>query len=225
MNSDLDSLLAPFFPTSSLTQGQTRQLRTYLDLLLRWNQRINLTSVRKADDIVTRHFGESLFLADSLVATEAIATQQAVAKAPGLAARDFVDIGSGAGFPGIPFKIYAPHLRGTLVESQSKKATFLKEVVRTLNLKDIEVFSGRAQELAQPGARRFSLVILRAVERFENVLPVAAGLVAQTGRLALLIGAAQVATAQRLLPSFSWQPARPVPLSRSRVLLIGGAQN
>ena len=223
MNSDLDSLLAPFLPKSILTQIQTQQLRGYLDLLLRWNQKINLTSVHKADDIVTRHFGESLFLADSVVRTEAIATEQAAS--PGPAPRDFVDIGSGAGFPGIPLKIYAPHLRGTLVESHSKKATFLKEVVRTLNLKDIEIFSGRAQELAQPGARRFSLVTLRAVERFENVLPVAARLVAQQGRLALLIGAAQVESAQSLLPSFSWQTPRPVPLSRSRVLLIGRAQN
>lgn len=223
MNSDLQSLLAPFLPDSHLSPVQIQQLRVYLDLLLRWNQKINLTSVHTPEAIVTRHFGESLFLAASVVPKEQLAIQRTSTKASP-AGRDFVDIGSGAGLPGIPLKIYAPHLRGMLVESHNKKATFLKEVVRALNLKGIEVFSGRAQELAQPGAQGFSLVTLRAVERFENVLPIAAKLVAQKGRLALLIGSAQVETAQGLLPSLAWQPARPTPLSRSRVLLIGEAQ-
>lgn len=221
---DIDSLLAPFLPNPGLTEVQTQQVRSYLDLLLHWNRKINLTSVHRPEEIVTRHFGESFFLAASLVPREEIAIQKTGTEPPSQAAGDFVDIGSGAGFPGIPLKIYAPHLRGTLVESQNKKATFLREVIRSLKLKDVEVFSGRAQEVAQPGAQGFSLLTLRAVERFEDVLPRVGKLVAKNGRAALLIGSAQVRTAQQLLPSFAWQPPSPLPLSRSRVLLIGRAE-
>jgi len=128
---------------------------------------------------------------------------------------------SGAGFPGIPLKIYSPHLQGTLIESHNKKATFLKEVIRTLKLTNIAVFSGRAEELAKSATGQASLVTLRAVERFESVLPVTAKLVAQSGLLALLIGSAQIEAAHKLLPAFAWDTPRPLPLSHSRVLLIG----
>src|SRR3954470_220693 len=80
-----------------------------------------------------------------------------------------IDIGSGAGFPGIPLKIYSPAVVVTLIESQNKKATFLKEVIRELTLTNINVFSGRAEALD----KKADLVTLLAVERFEQVLPVA----------------------------------------------------
>ena len=128
-------LLEPFLQTEAgreeLSQAQLQQLSQYLDLLLRWNTKTNLTSVREPEGIVERHFGESLFLARNVSREEL---------------RTAIDLGSGAGFPGIPLKIYAPHIAVTLIESQNKKATFLKEVIRNCTLMNINVFSGRAEE-------------------------------------------------------------------------------
>ena len=192
------SLLEPY--VSGLSVTQLDRLSAYLDLLLRWNRRMNLTSVRRAEDIVTRHFGESLFAASQL-----------------LPAVSVIDLGSGAGFPGLPMKIYRPELRLTLIESQNKKGTFLKEAVRGLGLEHVEVFSGRAE--AFPG--RADLVTLRAVERFAASLPLAGRLVAAGGRIGLLIGQAQSDEAKAILPSFSWAQAVVVPGSTRRVLLCG----
>ncbi|HTC92903.1 MAG TPA: 16S rRNA (guanine(527)-N(7))-methyltransferase RsmG [Terriglobales bacterium] len=210
---DIASLLAPFLPSPGLSPAQLEQVQTYLDLLLRWNQKINLTSVRKPEDIVTRHFGESFFLAASLWQTGVAATN--------VLGTHFIDLGSGAGFPGVPLKIYEPEFHGTLMESQNKKATFLKEVIRALKLTEIDVFNGRAEQWLEGSPTRANLVTLRAVERFEQVLPVAAELSGPKGRLALLIGSAQVETAHTLLPSFKWEAPCPVPQSHSRMLLMG----
>src|SRR3954471_10994460 len=198
-------LLSPFLENpgggrEELSGAQLAQLSDYLDLLLRWNEKTNLTSVREPEEIVKRHFGESLFLAVAL---------------SGEAAATAIDVGSGAGFPGIPLKIYSPQIAVTLIESQNKKATFLKEVIRKLTLTNINVFSGRAETLTVDA----DLVTVRAVERFEQSLPVAAKLVSPTGRLALLIGAGQVAAAEKLLPGFEISTAA-VPESRQRVLLV-----
>jgi 16S rRNA (guanine527-N7)-methyltransferase len=205
----ITELLKPFLQVDdgnreALSQPQLQQLSSYLDLLQRWNAKTNLTSVREPEEIVKRHFGESLFLARA-ISGEAVATA--------------IDVGSGAGFPGIPLKIYSPLTAVTLVESQNKKATFLKEVIRECTLIDINVFSGRAETLKD----KADLVTLRAVEHFDDVLPVAAGLVVPKGRLALLIGVGQVAGAERLLPSFEISTAA-VPQSRERVLLIARNQ-
>lgn len=197
-------LLEPFLATS-LSSGQLAYISIYIDLLIRWNARINLTAVREPDQIVTRHFGESLFAARQLFPD------------PSATGR-VVDVGSGAGFPGLPLKLWAPGLELTLSESSNKKATFLREIVRGLTLTNVNVFAGRAEDLPPASA---GLVTLRAVERFESVLPVAARLVASAGRLALLIGESQVRGARELLPAFRWQQPIPVPLSAARVLLIG----
>ena len=127
------------------------------------------------------------------------------------------DIGSGAGFPGIPIKLWAPEISLTLIESNHKKTTFLREVARALTLTDIDIQNARAESLPQ---QSFDLVTLRAVERFETVLPTAAGLVLPRGRLAVLIGSAQLSAASSLLPDLTWSDAVPIPCSRSRVLAI-----
>ena len=222
------SLLAPFLPPPGLSQSQLQCVSNHLDLLLQWNSKINLTSVRSREEIVTRHFGESFFLAHNLFsngpmsqsANESIEVSRSLV--PGLCA---IDLGSGAGFPGLPLKIYVPNLRVTLIESQNKKATFLKEVVRKNRLTNINIFSGRAGAFAaslSPSGpvRSAQLVTMRAVERFQQILPLAASLLSPQGRLALLIGSSQVSRAHTLLPLLIWQPPIPVPLSRSRVLLI-----
>ncbi len=193
-----------------LTANDLLNISTYIDLLIRWNARINLTAIRAEEEIVTRHFGESLFAARHLFPR--------VARAPSPAKIRLIDIGSGAGFPGLPIKIWAPEIDLTLIESNQKKATFLREVARKLTLTDINVFSGRAEDFPNPPVE---VVTLRAVEHFGSILPIAARLVAPAGRLALLIGHAQLTQSQDLTPTFTWRPALPVPLSASRVLVIG----
>ena len=212
-------LLEPFLTAcAALSSTQLRDISTYIDILLRWNARINLTAIRNPEEIVTRHFGESLFAARHLFPSVSSAPPvSSVLK--DLARPTVADIGSGAGFPGIPLKLWAPHIALTLIESNHKKSTFLRELVRTLTLTDVNVFPGRAETLAPNAA--FDVVILRAVERFGSALPIAASLVVPGGRLALLIGSAQLGLTRATLPDFSWQDPFAIPGTRSRVLVVG----
>lgn len=204
-------LLTPFLGPAhqqSLTRDDLDHISMYIDMLLRWNSRINLTAVRGEEEIVTRHFGESLFVARHLFSRVEPDARRAT----------LADVGSGAGFPGIPIKLWAPHLRVTLIESNHKKATFLREIVRVLTLADIDIKNARAEVL---GEQKVDTVTLRAVERFESILPTAARLLKPTGRLVLMIGAAQVHTAKASLARFSWSDFAPIPDTRSSVVLIG----
>jgi 16S rRNA (guanine527-N7)-methyltransferase len=198
-------LLRPFTGDAELPAEMLEQFRLYLDLLLRWNARVNLTAVRDPEQIVTRHFGESLFAARML-------DPQAAGPIT------LADVGSGAGFPGIPIKLWALHLELTLIESHNKKATFLREALRTLKLNHAQVFCGRAEQWGQTA----DLVTLRAVEHFERALPVAEALVRPGGKLCLLIGSSQMKSAQELSgEQWTWHDPLPVPQSTGRVLMIG----
>ena len=219
-------LLEPFVGsanTQRLTTNDLQYISTYIDILRRWNARINLTAISKEEEIVTRHFGESIFAARQLfpARTNVVADAPARPAVRSSASTRVIDIGSGAGFPGLPIKIWAPHINLTLIESNQKKATFLREVTRSLTLTNINVFAGRAE--AYPNSLA-DVVTLRAVEHFETILPIAARLVAPEGRLALLIGKAQLTQAHNLAPELVWPPDIPIPLSASRVLAIGVRQ-
>jgi len=205
-----------------------QHISTYIDLLLHWNARINLTAIRDPEEIVTRHFGESLFAARHLFPLYPVSSSVfpvvkdfdvdvAEAQSPKPEAR-LADLGSGAGFPGIPIKLWAPEIALTLIESNQKKATFLRELTRAITLTDINIQNVRAETL--PPAT-FDVVTLRAVERFPQVLPVAASLLAPSGRLALLIASSQLTLAHSALPHLAWHPPLPIPESKSRLLLIG----
>jgi len=198
--------LAPFLEGDSLSAEQLANISVYLKLLVRWNSLVNLTSIREDEAIVARHFGESFFAARKLrplVSSEA----------------SLADLGSGAGFPGIPIKIWIPELRVILIESRQKKAAFLNEVIRTLRIKTIEVANRRAEELGTQA----DLVTLRAVEKFERALLIAQQLVRPGGKLILLVGSQQTSAAKSLLPQFTWQEPHKIPLSSSRILCIGHA--
>jgi 16S rRNA (guanine527-N7)-methyltransferase len=130
---------------------------------------------------------------------------------------DVADLGSGADFPGIPIKLWAPEISMTLIESNHKKSTFLREVVRALKLTDVDVTNDRAETITDA----FDLVTLRAVERFSQMLPTAARLTEPGGSLAFLIGSAQLEGPRETLPAFSWDDPIPIPLSSSRVLVLG----
>jgi 16S rRNA (guanine527-N7)-methyltransferase len=231
-----------------LTTTDLDRISTYIDILLRWNARINLTAIRDPEDIVTRHFGESLFAARHLfptrspeehrgraalqslpracrgdrvqgqeetgaLAPEGVATNQHPTPNDRLT---LADLGSGAGFPGLPIKLWAPHISLTLIESNHKKAAFLREVIRALTLTDVDIQNARAETLTTT----FDAVTLRAVERFDATLPTAASLLAPAGRLALLISAAQHDQARSTLPHLVWSPPVSIPQSRSRILLL-----
>ncbi|HVO81453.1 MAG TPA: 16S rRNA (guanine(527)-N(7))-methyltransferase RsmG [Terriglobales bacterium] len=199
-------LLQPFAPP--LTSAQFENISTYIDILLRWNARVNLTAVREPEAIVTRHFGESLFAAARLFpAGSELSAQPHV-----------VDVGSGAGFPGLPIKIWAPPIHLTLIESNQKKATFLREVARRLTLTDVDVVAARAEDFP-PAAG--DVVTLRAVERFDRALPVAVRLARVGGRVAGLVGRSQVERARELAAAVRWEDPVAIPQSSSRVLLIG----
>jgi 16S rRNA (guanine527-N7)-methyltransferase len=193
-------LLEPF---ADLDEQRLFLISKYIDLLLKWNARINLTAVRVPEEMVQRHFGESLFAARRLLS--------------GGMAQHAVDVGSGAGFPGVPIALLAPSLRVTLVESSQKKATFLRELIRTLDLKNVEVFNDRAERYAHVA----DLVTMRAVETFDKALGVAARLVQSRGRIALMIGSTQVLEARGLLPTMEWEEPIAVPGGHSRILLVG----
>jgi 16S rRNA (guanine527-N7)-methyltransferase len=151
-------LLQPFYPEPS---GELlERLSLYLDLLLKWNARTNLTAVRDPEEIVRRHFGESLFAARHLPAC-----------------RNLLDLGSGAGFPGIPIQLAHPEIEITLAESQNKKAAFLREALRTLGL-PAKVWAGRAEALP---AGSFDVVALRAVDHPQAALATARTLVRSGG--------------------------------------------
>jgi len=179
-------------------------ISTYINILQQWNARTNLTAIRDPREMLTRHFGESLFAACHLIARASTA--------------EVIDLGSGAGFPGLPLKLWAPGIRLTLIESQNKKATFLREVVRALSLKDVEVYCGRGESFAG----KAHLVTMRAVEKFEDAVQVAMGLANEGGRLGILIGAAQVPAAEKILCAFRWESI-PMPAAgdeqSGRVLL------
>ncbi|HEU4636335.1 MAG TPA: 16S rRNA (guanine(527)-N(7))-methyltransferase RsmG [Edaphobacter sp.] len=150
----IEEALQPFL--SPVSPELVQQLSVYLDLLVRWNERTNLTAVRSPEEMVRRHFGESLFAGLHL----------------GKPLPDtLLDLGSGAGFPGMPIALQHPSVKVTLAESQNKKATFLREVVRTLGLSNVEVWGGRAEAL--PATRTFHTVTLRAVDNMAAALEAA----------------------------------------------------
>jgi 16S rRNA (guanine527-N7)-methyltransferase len=132
-----------------LDQAQLDQFATYTAELRRWNERVNLMAVADEPRIATRHFLDSLRCALSW----------------GTAVRSLIDVGAGAGLPGLPLKILRPDLRLTLVESIGKKAAFLHHVVAVLELTDVTIVAGRAEAVGQDVAHReqYDVAVARAV--------------------------------------------------------------
>lgn len=197
------------------------QLATYLELILKWNARTNLTAVRTPEEIVRRHFGESLFAGAHLEAelganlgAKLGAKLGAESDAESGESPTLLDYGSGAGFPGLPIQLLRPDLAVTLAESQGKKAAFLREAVRNLGLAT-EVWAGRVESM--PPARRFHTVALRAVDDMDLAVAEAAGRAAS--RVLVLTTAHQPAYSG-LTDHFRIAGPIRVPESADGVLLI-----
>jgi 16S rRNA (guanine527-N7)-methyltransferase len=178
----------------ALTDAQIEQLEGHFKLLSHWNQRINLTSIRDFDTAVLRHYCESLFFASRLP-------------------KSFVsiaDIGSGAGFPGIPIAVLRPDCRVTLIESVQKKALFLREATR--GWENVRVVARRAEDVEE----RFDLIVARAVSPKEVVrlvprLAPAVGLLTGEDDHAKLLK----------IKHIIWEPSKKLPWGERRVILIG----
>jgi len=156
----------------SLSAAQVAQFDAYYHLLVEWNQKFNLTSIVEHKDVQTKHF------LDSLVGLPVWAKERN-APLPLQHPLRCVDVGSGAGFPGIPLKIAAPALQWTLMDGTGKKITFLQQVIQQLALQGIDIVQGRAEEVGRHSHYReqFDLVTARAVAPLntlvEYLLPLA----------------------------------------------------
>jgi 16S rRNA (guanine527-N7)-methyltransferase len=186
---------------NGLDARAVEQFEAYLVLLVKWNARMNLTAVRKPEEMVRRHFFESIFAAQQIPKQ----------------VKTLLDFGSGAGFPGIPIAICRPKIGVTLAESQGKKAAFLREAVRTLGLK-AEVWAGRVEDL--PEERVFDAVTLRAVDKMAAASKAAVVRLVAGGWLAVFSTLKMEAALERL-KGIQWEAAVSIPGTEQEILKTG----
>ncbi len=195
------STLSPF--RVHLTAGQIAKIQEYIRLLLKWNQSVSLTSVVDPVEILARHFGESMFICYLLP----------------LGKCRLADIGSGAGFPGLAVKIACPEMHLTLIESNKKKCAFLSEVVRALDLENVEVMPIRFED-SRVAPDFAEVVTVRAVGGFPDILRWAKTALARRGHIILWLGG-EDSTRVSSMPGWIWKPAVKIPESQRRFILIG----
>jgi 16S rRNA (guanine527-N7)-methyltransferase len=181
------------FADFPLTDPQVAALEAHLELMLRWNRKLNLTAIRNREEAIERHYYESLFLGAHLP----------------LGALRIADLGSGAGFPGFPVAVLRPDCTVTLIEAHQRKAVFLREASR--KLPNIRVLAKRAENVRE----RFDRVISRAVS-YEDLIP----LLKNLATAADLLTGAEEPTAEL---GFSWEPPIQLPGTEKRFLRIGHA--
>lgn len=159
-----------------LTKEQIEQFRAFSALLAEWNQKMNLTSITDSEDVQKKHFLDCL-------AGLPLVAEEMEAPLPPKRALACIDIGTGAGFPGIPLKIAWPNLKLTLVDGTAKKIRFLDEVVTRLALENVTLVQGRAEELGRHRGFRgqFDLVTARAVARLNTLTEYVLPFVRQSG--------------------------------------------
>jgi 16S rRNA (guanine527-N7)-methyltransferase len=180
-----------------LRSAQLEQFARYAALLIEWNAHINLTAISAPDQIYRRHFLDSLSLALFW----------------GDAPQRLIDIGSGAGFPGVPLKILRPELELTLVDSVGKKTAFLRHLVQTLGLQHVHVYTARIEDLGRDPAERerYDVVTARAVAELRVLVEYALPLARVGGRMLAPKGAgaaAEIADAANAIALLGGAPAR-----------------
>jgi len=186
-----------------VSDEQVFLIQKYTQILKRWNEKLNLTAIRDPLEILYRHFCESMYAG--------VAVPVEFGR--------LADIGSGAGFPGIPLKIFRPELELFLVESNIKKGTFLAETIRELELKNARVLISRYEELSEELAP-LDFVCSRAVGEFGPFLEWAASERLSARRTLLWIGGRDLEEARKS-SLWEWQEPIAVPQSLRRYLLVG----
>ena len=214
--SEIEAAVAPVL-LQPLTADTYSLLAGYLRLLTRWNEKMNLTAVRDPDILVRLHLAECLRAAQRI--PEEVET--------------VLDFGSGAGFPGIAIQIARPELRVTLAESQKKKASFLREVVRELGLTGASIHAARVE--AMPSAWVFDLVTLRAVDKMAEAMQAALPRIRPLPRsrpgwcmvltsrseVASIVAAPGGVSASAVPVSIDWLAPEPIPSTNQRVIVLG----
>lgn len=145
-----------------VTEKKLNQLERYYEMLIEYNNVMNLTGITKKEEVYLKHFYDSLTIAKIIDLK---------------AETNLCDIGSGAGFPGIVLKIFYPNLKIILIDSLNKRINFLKNVIEELNLKDIEAIHTRIEDYAKDNRERFDIVTARAVAPMNILLELGAPLV------------------------------------------------
>ncbi len=153
----------------SLTKEQLIQLEKFYDLLIEWNNKINLTRIIEKEDVYLKHFYDSLTIAKVIDLTKV---------------DTLCDIGTGAGFPGVVLKIVYPNLKVTLVDALQKRVNYLNEIIKQLNLKNIKAIHVRGEDLAE----KYDVVTSRAVANIEKLLTYTMHLVKKDGVMIAMKG-------------------------------------
>ncbi len=182
---------------------QVLKIQQYIAILMQWNEKINLTAIRDPLEILYRHFCESMFAATEFAFGEG----------------RLADVGSGAGFPGIPLKILCPGLQLFLIESNLKKATFLAEAIRDLGLKDTRVLVRRYEELGEELAP-LNFVCSRALGEYGPFLKWARSEALAADRVLLWVGATDLEQIRKA-PGWEWHEPISIPHSLRRKILLG----
>jgi 16S rRNA (guanine527-N7)-methyltransferase len=186
-----------------VSSEQVLQIQQYMKILLAWNEKLNLTAIRNPLDMLYRHFCESMYAGMSVPVEKG----------------RLADVGSGAGFPGLPLKILRPDLQVFLIDSNIKKATFLAEVIRELGLADARVLVSRYEELGEEVAP-LDFVCSRAVGEFGALLEWAGSKQVAARQVILWIGSRDLDELRRV-KTWEWREPIPVPHSMRRLLLVG----
>jgi 16S rRNA (guanine527-N7)-methyltransferase len=182
---------------------QVLQIQQYIKILLVWNEKVGLTAIRDPLEILYRHFCECMFAGNSVP----------------LEKSRLADVGTGAGFPGLPLKILRPGLQVFLIESNIKKATFLAEVIRELGLREVQVLVRRYEELGEEIAP-LDYVCSRALGEYAKFLDWAHSGALAAKRVILWIGANDLPEIRKNL-NWEWQEPVSVPNSLRRLILVG----
>jgi 16S rRNA (guanine527-N7)-methyltransferase len=184
-------------------RDQIMAIQRYMALLLAWNEKINLTAIRDPLEMLYRHFCESMYAAPAVP----------------LQAGRLADVGSGGGVPGLALKIIRPKLQVFLIESNVKKATFLAEVVRELELADTRVLVSRYEELGEE-ITPLDFACSRALGEFDKFLGWAGSERVTAGQVILWTGGRDLDEIKKIA-GWGWREPLPIPHSLQRFLLVG----